>query len=112
MNVKKWKNYFTKASILEYIVIAFIKCFLITVPIVGLLFAGLWLTGVYPKLESWLNLGYDSPFVRVPMTVFAALALLSFVIGALLYFYKYKRKKRKSEFRKVVLEVFADAGTD
>ena len=53
MNVKKWKNYFTKASILEYIVIAFIKCFLITVPIVGLLFAGLWLTGVYPKLESF-----------------------------------------------------------
>lgn len=112
MNVKKWKNYFAKAPILGYIVIAFVKCFLITVPIVGLLFAGLWLTGVYPKLESWLDLGYNSPFVRVPLAVFAALALLSLVIGGLLCFHKYKRKKRKSQFGEALLEIFADVKTD
>lgn len=113
MNTKRlMKHYFDRVPVLGYIVLSFLKCFLIAALIILFGFAGLWLTGIYSELESRLNLSYNSPIVWVPMAVFFALALLSLFIGAVLYFQKYKRKKKKSEFREVLMEAFRGVGTD
>ena len=54
---------------------------------------------------------YNSPFVIIPIFAFAALAILCFVIGFLLYFHKYKRTKSKSKFNKALSNIL-DNNTD
>ena len=87
-----------KFLIVRYIVTSLIKWFLIAVAAVAVLFGILSLTGIYSKLETALDLKYNSPFVTVPTIAFAALAILCFFVGFLMYFHKYKRSKSRSKF--------------
>lgn len=96
---------FNRAPILKYILVSFVKGFLIAALFLGAVFAALWFTGAYSELESILDLKYNSPFVLVPMYAFAALAVLCFFIGFLLWFHKYKRSKTRSSFGKAVSRV-------
>lgn len=95
-----------KFPIAKYI----LKPFIITSIIAGLLCVGgyvvLSITGFYLKVESYLDLKYNSPIVRYPLVVFALLAVLSCVDGLRLYFFKYKRKKSKTKFYQAVSVVF------
>ena len=100
--LNKWLD---KVPILKYILSSFVKCFIISVPVLGIIFAVLSFTGVYSKLESILDLKYNSPFVLVPMFTFIALAVLCFFIGFLMYFHKYKRTKSKSKFREALSDI-------
>lgn len=96
------KQFWEKAPILRYILRSLAKWFTIVALTFGILYAVLFLTGNYAKMESVLNLRYNSPFVLVPLVVFAVLAILCFVIGLLLYFHKYKRPTAKSRFYQVL----------
>lgn len=96
---------FDKVPILKYILVSFVKSFLISALFLGASFAVLWFTGVYSSMERILNLKYDSPFVLAPMAAFAALAVLCFFIGFLLWFHKYKRPRSKSSFSKAVSKI-------
>lgn len=102
---KYFNNLFNKVPILKYILNTFIKCFIIAILAGGLIYLILSLTGIYSKLENALDLKYNSPFVLVPMFAFAALAVLCFVIGFLLYFHKYKRAKSNSKFNKALSNI-------
>ena len=95
---KLFHKIFDKFPILRYIVTSLVKWFFIIAVTMAALFGILSVTGIYTKLESALDLKYNSPFVVTPMIVFSALALLCFFIGFLLYFHKYKRSKSKSTF--------------
>lgn len=92
------KNILNKLPILKYIIISLAKGLAIAVPVVLVAFGILSVTGTYSKLESVLNLKYNSPFITLPLYCFAALAVLSLVVGFLLYFHKYKRAKAKTKF--------------
>lgn len=87
-----------KYPILKYVISSYVKVVLGAGVLIGALFAVLQLTGLYEKLETILDLKYNSPFVLVPMYGFAILSILCFFVGALLYFHKYKRAKSKSIF--------------
>lgn len=101
-----FRHIFDRIPILQYIVSAFVKCFLMAVLALGTVFAVLWFTGVYTKLENVLDLKYDSPFILVPLFSFAALAVLCFFVGFLLYFHKYKRTKTKSRFQEALADIY------
>ena len=92
------KKVFDKYPILKYVVSAYIKYFLIFSIIAVLLFALLKVTGIYEKLESALNINYNSPIIVGPLFLFVIAAGLSFLVGVLLYFHKYKRPKKKGKF--------------
>lgn len=106
--IKNVNRFLDKVPILKYILQAFIKWLIIAAPACGILYAVLYLTGAYEKMESFLDLRYDSPFVLVPLTTFAALAVLCFVIGFLLYFHKYKRPLAKSRFSQTLQALLND----
>lgn len=103
-----FRHIFDRIPILQYIVSAFVKCFLMAVLALGTVFAVLWFTGVYTKLENVLDLKYDSPFILVPLFSFAALAVLCFFVGFLLYFHKYKRTKTKSRFQEALVDIYKE----
>lgn len=92
------KKFLEKYVIIKYILNSYVKSLLISLVTFAVLFAILEVTGLYSQIESALDLKYNSPFVVVPIYGFAALAVLCFVIGFLMYFYKYKRSKSKSAF--------------
>jgi len=94
------KKFFEKHVIVKYIMDSFVKTLLISLGAFTVLFAILYFTGLYSRLESALDLKYNSPFVLVPLWGFVGLAVLCFFIGFLMYFYKYKRPKSKSKFYK------------
>ncbi|MCM1534906.1 MAG: hypothetical protein NC126_03165 [Clostridium sp.] len=94
-----------KVPILKYIFASFVKSFFIFALLFGTAFGVLWFTGVYSSLERILDLKYDSPFVLVPMAAFAALVVLCFFVGFLLWFHKYKRPKTKSSFGRAVFKI-------
>lgn len=107
MNVKKLvDHYFVKLPF--KVAIISVKCFLITALIASLLFAVLWLTGGYVRLESMFNLGYNSPLIWGPMVIALALMIWSLVRG-LFRLHKRTRKKKRSDFKKVMSEIYADA---
>lgn len=105
-------RFFNKVPILRYILSSFVKCFIASVLICGAAYGILSLTGIYSQLESALDLKYNSPFVMAPMYAFAALSVLCFVIGFLLYFHKYKRSKSKSRFSTALRNRLDDAHAD
>lgn len=94
------KKIFEKYPIVRYIIGSYVKFFLQAFVFFAVVFAALLFTGLYAQLESTLDLKYDSLFILVPLYGFAALAVLCFFIGFLMYFYKYKRSKVKSMFYK------------
>lgn len=92
------KKILNKLPILKYIIISLARSLAIAMPVAFVIFGILSVTGMYSKLESILNLKYSSPFITLPLYCFAALAVLSLVVGFLLYFHKYKRAKVKTKF--------------
>lgn len=106
------KKLFNKYPIIEYILEAYIKFLLCSLGFFTVLFAVLNFTGIYARLESVLDLKYNSPFILVPLYSFAALAVIGFVIGLLLYFYKYKRTKTKSVFYKTFIKILNEESVD
>lgn len=98
------KKLLEKVPIIKYVLRAFIKYFVVSIVLSGMLFVVLTLTGIYPKLENALDLKYNSPFLLIPLSVFGVLSLLCFFVGFLLYFHKYKRPKTKSRFQKNLLD--------
>lgn len=98
-----------KVPILKYVLTAFVKWLIITAGTFFTLYIVLTLTKVYGKLQSMLDLKYNSPFILVPLYSSAALAVLCFVIGFLLYFHKYKRSKIKTRFNKDFTSILENA---
>lgn len=94
-----------KVPILKYIIKSLVKWFAIIALFFAAIYVALSLTGKYAVLESRLDLKYNSPLVLLPMQLFAAAAVLSFVIGFLLYFHRYKRSKTKSKFHEAVAPI-------
>lgn len=94
-----------KMPVLKYILTAFIKWLILAAAVLVSLYTVLSLTKVYDKLQSMLDLKYNSPFVLVPLFASAAIAVLCFVIGFLLYFHKYKRAKSKTRFNRVFTSI-------
>lgn len=99
------KNIFEKYSIAKYIIGAYIKILLFSGVILGAVFVVLKITGLYAQIESVLNLKYNSPFILVPLYGCLILALLGLVVGALMYFHRYKRTKINSVFYKKLSQV-------
>lgn len=65
-----------------------------------MLFASLQITGKYTAVENMLDLKYDSPWIIGPLLIAATLAVLSFIVGMILYLYKYKETVIKASFTK------------
>jgi succinate dehydrogenase hydrophobic anchor subunit len=99
------KKFLEKHVLINYILVAFSKVFLISLVVMGVLFLVFQFTDLYEVLESRLDLKYNSPFVIVPMVGFLVLSLLSAFIGLLMYFYKYKRAKSKGNFSRALSQV-------
>lgn len=106
------KKLLEKYLIVKYIFESYVKIFLCSVVFFTVLFAVLNFTGIYTQLESALDLKYNSPFVLVPLYGFAALAVICFVIGILLFLYKYKRNKTKSVFYKTFINILYEKPMD
>jgi len=99
------KKLLEKYVIAKYILSSYVKTLIISLVVFTALFAILKFTDLYADIENALNLQYNSPFILVPLYGFATLAVLSFFIGFLVYFYKYKRPKTKSTFYKAFSEI-------
>ena len=57
-----------------------------------------YVSGIYGRIESALDLKYNSAFVTMPIILSAVLAVICFFVGFLMYFHKYKRQKTRSLF--------------
>lgn len=100
--LRKISAFFNEIPIITYILISFVKSFLIAVGAITVIYFICWITGIYAQLETALDLKYDSPIVIAPMWAFVALLILCFMVGFLLYFHKYKRGKSKTAFYNAV----------
>lgn len=96
------KKLFEKAPLLSQTLIAMIKAFVIAVVLFSIVYLVLWKTGIYAKIETALNLKYNSLFILIPMGAFAALCVVCFMVGVLMYFHKYKRSKGRTDFYKAI----------
>lgn len=105
------KKIFERYPIFRYLIGSYVKGFFGAAALFAVLFAVLWLTGLYAQLETVLDLKYNSPFVFVPLYGFAALAVLCLLVGFLMYFYKYKRTKTKSTFYKTFSNILNEVQT-
>ena len=97
---------FEKVPAAAYACTSFIKSFLAAAVFFIAIFVILWAAGIYAKLETALDLKYNSPIITAPMWAFAALSLVCLVVGFLLYFHKYKRGKIKTDFYNSVAPAF------
>lgn len=102
------KKLFERFPVLKYLIESYIMFLLILLAAFTVLFTVLYFTGIYARLESALDLKYNSPFVLVPLYGTAALSVLCFVIGVLLYFYKYKRSKSQSKFYRAFMRLLTE----
>lgn len=100
--MKKITSVLNKVPIVKYVSLSFIKTFLITAVISAILYFVLWITQVYSRLETMLDLKYNSPIISVPIWSFIALFAICLLVGFLMYFHKYKRGKAKTDFYKAV----------
>ena len=96
------KKFFEKHMLIHYVLSAFFKALLVSVLFFAVLFASLQITGKYTAVENMLDLKYDSPWIIGPLLIAATLAVLSFIVGMILYLYKYKRNSYKGEFYKAL----------
>ncbi len=103
------KKIFEKYLIFKYIVSSYIKCLLGSLAIFMAIFAVLAFSGLYARIESALDLKYNSPFVLVPLYGFIGLSFLCLFIGLLMYFYKYKRSKTKGTFYKTFSNIINES---
>lgn len=96
------KKFFEKHMLIHYVLSAFFKALVVSVLFFAALFAVLKISGKYSAVENILDLKYYSPWIIGPLLIAAALAVLSFIVGMILYLYKYKRSSNKGEFYKVL----------
>ena len=92
------KKIFARIPLLKYVLSAFIKGFIIIVAVLAVLFGISYVSGIYGRIESALDLKYNSAFVTMPIILSAVLAVICFFVGFLMYFHKYKRQKTRSLF--------------
>jgi FtsH-binding integral membrane protein len=97
-----------KYVIVQYILRAFVKTLLIALAGFTVIFAVFQFTGLYGRIETALDLKYNSPFVLIPLWGFVGLAGVCFILGFLMYFHKYKRSGTKSAFHQAVATVFEE----
>ncbi|MCL2078613.1 MAG: hypothetical protein FWH17_02080 [Oscillospiraceae bacterium] len=109
---EKIKKEFEKYLIVNYVTGSYVKFLLYSIGIFAAVFAVLFVSGLYNRLETALDLKYDSPFILAPLYGFIILALLCFFVGFLMYFYKYKRSKTKSTFYKAFSSVLDEKQID
>jgi len=102
------KKLLEKYVIVHYIARLFVKTLSVTLGILTALFIILEVTGLYKLIETALDLKYNSPFVTVPLGVFAVLTAGCLLVGFRWYFYKYRRIKTWSAFRKAFSGVLDD----
>lgn len=107
-SLKALPKIFEKHPVLGYILGTYVKYLLYLLAVFTVIFAVLEFTDIYTRLANALDLKYNSPFVIFPIWGFAALAMICFVIGAILYFYKYKRTKTKSVFSQSFSNILND----
>lgn len=100
------KAFFEKRPLLSNTLKTTLITFVVTGAVMAVLYLVLWATKVYPKLQTALDLKYNAPAIFVPMCIFAALSAVCWVVGALMYFHKYKRSKTKTAFYKALAPVF------
>lgn len=103
-----FRKFMEKRLLLQYVMRSFLRVLAIMILATGVIFGILQLFGLYPKLESRLDLKYDSPWLLVPMAAALALALIAFVLGLILYFYKYKRSRERSRFNSALQNVITE----
>ena len=97
--MKKLMNkIFNGIPLLKYVLTAFAKGVCIIAAVLAVLFGISYATGIYGRIETVLDLKYDSVFVTMPIILTAVLAVICFLIGFLMYFHKYKRQKSKTLF--------------
>ncbi len=102
------KKFLERHLLIKYISDAFAKTLIVLVMLLGLMFAIFKLLGWYSRLETMLDLKYDSPWILVPLFAAAVLAMFSLLFGLILYLHKYKRSNAKSEFYKSLSFVLKD----
>lgn len=100
--MKVIKKFFEKHMLLHYVISAFFKTLLGLVLFFAALFAILKISGKYSAIENRLDLKYYSPWIIGPLLIAVVLAVISFIVGMILYLYKYKRSSNKSEFYKAL----------
>lgn len=96
------KKFFEKHMLFHYVISAFLKALLVSVLFFAVIFAVLQISGKYSAVENMLDLKYDSPWIIGPLLIAASLAVLSFIVGMILYLYKYKRSSYRGEFYKAL----------
>lgn len=96
------KKFFEKHMLLHYVIRAFLKALLVSVLFFATVFGILKILGKYSAVENMLDLKYYSPWIIGPLLIAAAVAVLSFIVGMILYLYKYKRSSNKGEFYKAL----------
>lgn len=99
------REIFEKFPIIKYVVKSYVKGLLCSLAALAAVLAVLIASGVYPRIESALDLKYNSPFILIPMFGFAALTVICVFVGFLMYFHKYKRSKTNSVFYKTFSNV-------
>lgn len=104
--LKTVELYFSKVPIIYYILISLIKTLFAAAIILSVLFSILYATGIDSKLETALDLKYNSPILIIPMLVFSLLSVVCLVVGFLLYFHKYRRVKHKTRFYNCMSKTF------
>ena len=93
-------------AIPRYILSSFIPWLILTAIVLSLLFTIFYFTGLYTTLENALDLKAKSPWVLVPLIVAAAGTVLCFLLGSLMFFYKYKRSVNKTKFNREFSKVY------
>lgn len=107
MKTKLYQLFSPLPLLLQYILIPFVLTVIPGAILAGLLYAVLALTGYYGKLENALDLKAGSPWILIPLFAALAGAVLSFLVGFLMYFHKYKRPVPKTNFNKNFAAVMA-----
>ena len=102
------KTFFDGKPLLWGALMTTLKTFVIAGGAAALIFLLLWVTKIYPKLGTALDLKYNAPWVLVPMCIFAALFLVCLMVGFLMYFHKYKRSKTKTAFYQALAPVWSE----
>ena len=103
---EKMKAFFDKMPICVIAVTAFVRTAVIGAVGVVASFLLLWVTGIYEKLETALDLKHNSPLVLIPLWVMIAAFALCMFIGLLMYFHKYKRSEKKTNFGSAIESAF------
>lgn len=99
---------FAKLPLLRETLAAFLGALFAGAALVAVVYGILKATGIYNRLEMALNLRADSDYFLYPMRIAAALAIVCFTIGFLMYFHKYNRSKLLSPFSRAFSAVMTE----